>query len=610
MATAASYRWTHTRITALIVIVALLIMFLAFALTRLYSKVNFGALPPLDAGCKTVVQPTLPFSYFSIQELTPKKNNLNGKWYGPLKPFREVVAEFLPGDNWTQVQASFNKFIGTLDQSFGGLAQWVVDTVLRIDYDRQPANLTGVDRTLAMFNALQFPVKDVSLIGRTITELYNRGLIKNFGLTPVSTLINFPNNQFDLAMVQQGTYNLKVPITPCPKRISGKLFEGSISNPDYDQALNKRNFVMALGLDSMMQSMGSNDPFRAIYKGVSFTSVGRLFAALVADGHTLSCEVHNRVAQYVSLLYHNTGVVSDNCSNPNDWAEGNFSWVPFSVYTETGIYSPAYGFGRSDSQLIYPTLHSELHFIVGPSASDTSLYGQLNFKLSFTTGDILGGETGFNPDPFRLTIPPWAGPDRTTMADFTPAQCLDLAYLAEAFAYAYNQARADINAAVGGYGTISVCDDCISTLQMALLGYTTIFPLTMDKELMQQGLTTLLAPNGLVQSLEYLRPYLVRIQVAVAKLPNDVSDETFADPTIGQRLLATSPYNFYQSPFTASYNTQQGMGDYVRRQQYGGAFEELNRNDPLLTNCVSKVSLPWAGYLNDPKMMQTSRPSS
>lgn len=610
----------------------------SFAITKPSSVANNSvARFPLKGGARQVssCNPTLSVdgavSYSSIFDLYPSQSVIGGcgsnctvaenSWYGCVVPFSSVIPQFVTGNNFNEVDASMRTFLPQVSQELANFYDSYGHLLFEAAYYAQSSGSPS-QKIINMFNILHVTPKQVGQIARIITSFVNANPKYNLNGKTVSQVLYGPTstqpmpNPLSSAQVSSNSLTPapSIPLSQPTQVQSSNLFVGAIPYYPYDLQLNERNYVMACAFDSMLAAIGTNQPYAITYNSVNYTSIGDYFTALSNDGHPIQVSIYTRVAGFLPLLWRTCGSLVTQSDQPNAWAPGSFADVPFDLFVDTQIPCAEYGDTGANRNLLYPAMHSEIHFSVQavPNLSTQDpRYDEknLSFTVSFTSGCFLGGITGFSPDPFHNRIPPWVG-SRQIMSDFTTSQILQFAYLAEAYAYAFNTASSIDKLPIGGYGSIGICDDCVGVLQQCVLGYDTLWPQTLDKSLLTNTLSTLIP--SLSSNALYLKPYLQQIQQAVGVTP---SDDTGVLSTTPARLLATSPYLWsetgYQAPFASTFNTNQAMAKLVSSSEPSNSFVgtppttcastiELPSlfNAPIVTDCVSSIVLPYATNLN------------
>lgn len=643
--------------TLIAIVLIVLLLVLLYVLTTTSSRTSgpktyttmgqTGAARLSSAACAPTltIQPATAaaismFDLYNVPQVTtpcsPSCTN-QSNWYGCVVPFSTVLQEAITGQDFVSVFQQLNTFVtnwSVSNKEVKPLWDYIGAPLFTVQWNRLPPSYSAQQKVLALFNALQVTPGQVSELGQLISAAVAAGKmtalpIKTYGEILYQDSSKSMPNPLSSSLVQNGFYASQTNIAPLqPSQIKGSnVYSGVLPNFAYDAALNKRNYLMACAFDNMIDNIGtatpSTPPFSVLYNNVSYTSVGDYLTALSKDGHPISVAMYSRVAGFVQLLYSDCANLQPDVTKPGAWQPGTFSDVVFDLMLNTQFTDSQYGFpsvDKSTMDMLYPVLHSEVHFQVGPVPNPTptptrSVQEQeLNFIVSFTSGDFQGGKTGFSPDPFHQRIPPWAG-NRQIMSQFTTQQVLDLAYFAEAYAYVFNKITFDDNFTWGGYGTIGVCDDCVGTLQQCVLGYNTTYPQALNKARFVPGIQQVL--SNLPTSAEYLRQYLEVMCQAVQAQPSDAAGPSTTGPS---RLLATAPYlwnpNAYQAPLAVAFNTNQGMAKIV---QNGGATSETitlplqqivnvgcggsntwspSNFTPLNTTCVSSIVLPFNNSLN------------
>src|SRR4051812_22011282 len=204
------------------------------------------------------------------------------------------------------------------------------------------------------------------------------------------------------------------------------------------------------------------DQFSISYKGHPYHTIDSFTRALAANGNTVTATVNHRIANFIDL----------SIAKP----DGSFCDVKAAVSIKTGYQTP------DGADVEVPATHSGLRIDVsGPDLNATASYFQ----------GIDG--TGFFPEG-TSSRQAWVG--FKDAEAYSGGQALKAISAAGMWTSVVNEVADKDHLVGGGYGRTGICDDSVAMIQQLVTGRTTIYPLSMDHDLMGGFLDAKAAEGG------------------------------------------------------------------------------------------------------------------
>ncbi|HVO32019.1 MAG TPA: hypothetical protein VMV18_14840 [bacterium] len=259
---------------------------------------------------------------------------------------------------------------------------------------------------------------------------------------------------------------------------------------------------------SLNTGKAAADRFTVTYKGRDYSSVDGLLRALAANGNTVSSHITQRVANFIDLSL--------------DHGDGTFCDVKAAVSIRTNQKD------ADGNDIVVPATHSGLFVDVkGPDMNATVAWFQ----------GVDG--TGFFPEG-TSTRQAWVG--GKDVEGYQGAQALKSVSAAAMWTSVVNDIVAEKKLPGFGYARTGICDDSVAMVQQLVTGRTTVYPLSMDHDLVGEYLDRKIAEGGpLAHRYQTLRN-------TMNALPSDVG----TDPTQRERIIDSIPYGPGPTPFPSA----------------------------------------------------------
>lgn len=309
-----------------------------------------------------------------------------------------------------------------------------------------------------------------------------------------------------------------------PTKVAGNVFYNDRpSDPSLvSDAQIKSNRAVAEILTRLSMNVGKAraDQFTVTYKGHAHRTVDSLLRDLSAHGNTVTAKVNQRIANFIDL----------SMQKP----DGTFCDVKAAVSIKTGLKDAA------GNDIVVPATHSGLFVdIHGPDVDSTVAWFQ----------GIDG--TGFFPEG-TSTRQAWVG--GKDVEGYTGAQARKAVSAAGLWTSAVNDVVVEKKLPGGGYARTGICDDSVAMIQKLVTGRTTIYPLSMDHDLMGEYLDRKIAEGGpLAGKYQTLRD-------TMNALPSDVG----TDSTQPARVLNSIPWGPGATPFPEADAARAALGAMVQ----------------------------------------------
>ena len=269
----------------------------------------------------------------------------------------------------------------------------------------------------------------------------------------------------------------------------------------------KSNKAMAEILTRLSMNTGAAraDRFTVTYRGHDYRTIDGFTRALADNGNVVTATVNQRIANFIDLSIAN--------------ADGTTCDVKAAVSIKTGYHAP------DGAEVVVPATHSGLRIDVhGPDLEASASYFQ----------GIDG--TGFFPEG-TSTRQAWVG--FKDVEGYAGRKALKAISAAGMWTSVVNDVAAKEHLAGGGYGRTGICDDSVALIQQILTGRTTVYPLSMDHDLMGAYLDGKIAEGG-----RFAGRYRT-LRSAMNALPSDAG----SDATQPGRILDSIPYGAGPTPF-------------------------------------------------------------
>ena len=300
----------------------------------------------------------------------------------------------------------------------------------------------------------------------------------------------------------------------------GNVFYGDAPSdpaqiPDADVS---SNLAMAEILTRLSLNTGkaAADQFAINYQGHSYRTLDAFLKALAAHGNTVTATVNQRIANFIDL----------SLAKP----DGTFCDVKAAVSVKTGYHA------ADGSEIEVPATHSGLRVEVhGPDLNATASYFQ----------GIDG--TGFFPEG-TSSRQAWVG--FHDVEAYSGATALKAISAAGLWTNVVNDIAAKDHLVGGGYGRTGICDDSVAMIQQLVTGRTTIYPLSMDHDLMGAYLDSKAAEAG------PLAGRYQKLRRVLDALPSDA----VSDPTQPSRILSSIPFGPGKTPFPGADAARAALG--------------------------------------------------
>jgi hypothetical protein len=291
-----------------------------------------------------------------------------------------------------------------------------------------------------------------------------------------------------------------------PSPIFGNVVHGDNSS-DISDADAKSNKAIAEIFTRLAMNTGrpAADRFTVNYGGHAFQSVDGLTKALAKNGNTVTATVNQRIANFIDL----------HIANP----DGTYCDVQTAVMIRTGYHAP------DGSEITVPATHTGLHIeIHGPDA---------NAAVAFFQG--VDG-TGFFPEGLS-TKQAWVG--GKDVETYGGAQAMKAISAAGLWTNVVNDITSTNHLLGEGYGRTGICDDSVAMIQKLVTGRTTIYPLSMDHDLVGAYLDAKAAAGGSLAS------RYATLRSTMNSLPLDTS----ANDSAASRIVSSLPFGDGPTPF-------------------------------------------------------------